>query len=71
MKQFYVSYDGAEFGGRAIVIAKNEDHAEALVKADRRTTNFENVKVTDHGQIKVGSVLSNWNGDPQWLKERA
>jgi hypothetical protein len=63
MHCFKVTYKGSWLGGRAIVIANDEQEARDLVSAHRGTVEFKQVEVEDYGEVTQGSVLYNWNGD--------
>lgn len=65
LKAFRVTYPGLYIGGNAVVLARDEEEAKELVKADSRTLGWltRNIVVTEVGNVLTPAVLYNNNGD--------
>ena len=63
LRVYEVTYRGVfNLGGVAIVLARDERHAEELVKEHTTTHNFTEVAVEPLAVSPDGCVLWNWNG---------
>ncbi len=60
MNKYLVTYDGFWLGGKAIVIAENEESALRLVKEHETTVSFADVSVE---LLPISGVIYNDNGD--------
>jgi hypothetical protein len=60
MDAYLVTYKGLWLGGKAIVIAENQDHALQLVKDHETTGRFTSVTVE---LLPSSGVIYNDNGD--------
>lgn len=60
MKLFKVNYSGLWLGGKALVLAEDEEQAISLVREDSHTVEFKNIVVEE---IQAEGVIYNDNGD--------
>ena len=61
MKAFVVRYNGLWLGGKAVVLAEDENEAKQLVRQHRLTVDFEDVEVDAVPHFE--QVLYNDNGN--------
>ncbi len=60
MKLFKINYNGLWLGGKALVLAEDEEQAISLVREDSSTVEFKNIVVEE---IQAEGVIYNDNGD--------